>query len=120
MDERRTEPRYPYKDQVLVTIRSAGAHTSEAVRTVTASARDVSTRGICVTLEHAILPGTALDLWVKVMDQPGTLSLRGRVKWNADAGGGQFKVGIEFAGQDTNEWGKWADMIIRLHSPKKP
>jgi len=115
MDERRSEPRYPLADRVLVTIRSAGAQSSPALRTVAASSLDVSARGICVTLDAAVGPGTALDLWVKVQDQPGTLSLRGRVKWTTATSDGQYRVGIEFVGLETNEWARWSDMIGRVH-----
>lgn len=101
--DRRQRPRRPYCDSVFIST------LDEPKDTLACQTLDISAEGLRISTRKPLAAGRQIELWIRLVNQPGTFLLRGQIRWSEAAGDG-YMQGVEIdaskgdSSQDSQDW----------------
>jgi len=104
--ERRTRPRLPRKEVLYVQLAAAGAPTG--ARVLRCESADLSSVGLRVSVSEPVLPGTSLEVWIRLAELGCNFYLHGRVRWYSETSG-EAGIGMCFA--DGTDYWQWLALV---------
>ena len=104
--ERRNRPRTPRREILYVQIAAAGAPTG--ARILRCESADLSSAGLRVTVSEPVMPGTRVEVWIRLAELGCNFYLHGCVRWYS-VERGEAGIGMNFA-EGTDFW-QWLSLI---------
>ncbi len=95
IEERRSDPRFEYKDQLSLKIVFSSENPSLLGKNIDGSTLDISASGLRIELNHPIKIDSVLDVWVSLKNLNKKFFLTGNVRWvNETAKPGIYQIGL--------------------------